>query len=329
MWKSSLLLLSMASPLFGQGFGQKPFVQPYLKCETIDGKEVCANVSISGATHPGYYFPDVAVCEDVKTQRPFWPLPVDTKTDPKDPRLQDKAFMKELAWVTNQTRSTACTCCHDSSLGTSYAAWDISEPLIWTDQLTERGVAILAGELSSASSGVFKKEDNFGFDRRITGIPSTDPERMKAFFMNEFNRRGITQEMVDSYGDFGGFIFDRARNQVPTLCTPEEEGLLSNGTVAWSGGPARYVYILPALAPNPLVPPNSDTPEGTVWRLNVDHRAPALESGVTYGGIPQGSYQAVPVADQVAPPLVSGQVYRLYVLKDVLFPLTNCFFKAP
>jgi hypothetical protein len=319
------LLLTIV-PHIAQAFGGTPFVQPYRSCQTINSEKICANVAISGATEPGVYFPDIAACEDVRTQRPFWPAPIVNQPDPDDPRLNDPEFMQELRWVSQQIRSTGCICCHDSSLDRGMARWDVNTDLIWPDQLSDRGIAILSGDVPSASAGVFPPAENFGFNRSQTGIPTTDPGRMEDFFKKELARRQVTQEDIQHFANFGGPVMQRARDQVPTLCT-ENQGINAIDQVLWTGGPARYVYILPALAPNPLVPPDSDTPDDTLWRLNVDHQAAAIESGIALGETPSGTYQAIPQDPNRRPQLTPGVVYRLYVLKDVLQPLTNCFFE--
>lgn len=325
------LLLLGFSLYSGWGEARKPFEQPYKKCVG----DVCANVSIAGATHPGYYFPDIASCEDVRTQRPFFLVESPVETSPDDPRLGDKQFMQELSWVTSQAASTGCTCCHDSTLQVGYAAWDIAAEWIWTDMLTPRGVAILAGKIPSDSGGLYPTEENFGFDRSQTGIASTDPNRMRAFFEAELSRRGISDEDISKLDPFDNWLFENARKQKPVDCAVGE-GVNPDGTVRWFGTPdqkperklARYIYILSENAPNPLVPPNLDTPEETYWRLNVRSDAPPVESGIAYGKIMEGTYQAVPVGGS-APALEPGKVYRLYVLFDVLFPITNCKFTAP
>ena len=302
-----------------------PFVQPYKQC---NAEGICANVSIAGATEEGYYFPEIASCEKVRTQRPYRGVPAPFESDPSDPRLDDPVFMEELRWVTEQAAATGCTCCHSSREGDEFAMWDIDAPLIWTDQLTIRGVAILAGKVSSASGGTYPPEDNFGFDRSKSGIASTDPDRMQAFFLNEMERRGIEDEDISDYIDFGGPIFSRARDQIPEICETNE-GINSLGQVVWNGGrSARYVYILSALAENPTVPPNLDTPDKTHWRVNIRPDAPAITSGIPFGDIPDGGYQAIPEGGEY-PNLEAGKVYRLYVLADVLFPVKNCFFEMP
>src|SRR5262245_35233752 len=67
------------------------FIPPFEDCR--DG--VCTNVAISGCTEAGRYFPDVASCAVVRTQRPFWPEAPAAEPRADDPRLNDPAFMQE------------------------------------------------------------------------------------------------------------------------------------------------------------------------------------------------------------------------------------------
>lgn len=90
------------------------FIPPYLDCRdpvagetaTRDDGKVCTHVSIAGATEPGRSFADYADCEVVRTQRPFWSRPPHAVPSEDDPRLQDDAFMQELAWVTEEIQAT-------------------------------------------------------------------------------------------------------------------------------------------------------------------------------------------------------------------------------
>jgi hypothetical protein len=70
--------------------------------------------------------------------------------------------------------------------------WDINKPYVWIAQMTNRGVVIMSGQLPSNALGVLPPEDNNGFDRSVTGAPTTDVERFQAFFKAEADRRGIT-----------------------------------------------------------------------------------------------------------------------------------------
>ena len=76
----------------------------------------------------------------------------------------------------------------------------------------------------------------------------------------------------------------------------------------WTGGDARYLYVLDADSQSPGVPPNLDLPEGTLWRIDVAPTAVPIESGVTYGVVPEGASQAFP---EGAPAPLAAAVFTL------------------
>ena len=55
---------------------------------------------------------------------------------------------------------------------------------------TPYSLAMMAGWIDSTAFGAFDPADNNGFAREITGMPSTDPDRMKAYFEGELARQG-------------------------------------------------------------------------------------------------------------------------------------------
>jgi hypothetical protein len=308
------------------------FIPPFLDCrepqsgevgEGVDGK-VCTNVAISGCTEEGKYFPDYAECDVVRTQRPFWPEPPANMPRDDDPRLADRDFMTELAWMTEQVRSAACVCCHDSrAVGGMAGQWDIALGPIWLDTLSDSGLALFVGYADSSVLGAYPARSNHGFDRARTGIPTTDTERMQAFLRAELERRGISEAQARAVPPFGGPIYANAV-AVPGRCRAGE-GITPQGEVRWLGSGARYVYVAQAGSKNPGVPPNLDSPEGTLWRLDVLPSKPAVTSGLRYGATPDGSFQALP-AEGAAPQLERGHEYLLTVLRDVGLPNASCLF---
>jgi hypothetical protein len=171
----------------GLGESESKFVKPYVSC--TDG--ICSTVDVSGTTRLGEAYP-VALCPDVRRiGRPFRKVPVPA-IDSEAMRPEDAGFAAELQWVTSQIRSDACTCCHDASNEGYAAMWDISVAGPWVDQLTDRGVAIMAGRLDSPAFGTKAGVDINGFSREKTGAPTTDSVRLRAFFDAELERRGVT-----------------------------------------------------------------------------------------------------------------------------------------
>ncbi|MDB4988223.1 MAG: hypothetical protein JWN04_3401 [Myxococcaceae bacterium] len=309
------------------------FIPPYRSCVApLDGKpglgpdgKVCTNVMISGATEPGRKFADYASCDIVLTQRPFWSQAPAAETDPSDPRLSDGAYLAELGWVAEQIEATGCVCCHDSQnlAGKQAGEWDICLGPLWLDSLSDSGLALFAGLADSSSLGAYAAADNNGFERDLTGIPSTDGPWMQKFMLDELARRGIRQDDARAVPPFGGPIYAN-RVAVPKPCGAGE-GVSPDGTISWRGGPARYVYVSTAGGDNPGVPPNLDLPEGTLFRLDVLPSRAAVPTGVPYGSTPPGTFQKFP-ASTTAAALELGTPYHLTVLRDQGLPVANCIF---
>ncbi|MFO0680153.1 MAG: proteinase inhibitor [Polyangiaceae bacterium] len=312
----------------------KTFIPAFVDCrapksgDTGAGPEgkVCTTVSMAGCTEAGKYYPDYASCDVVRTQRPYWPARPANVPDANDPRLADADFMRELAWVTEQVRASACTCCHDSTqapMGPSQ--WYVDAKPIWTDTVSNGGAALFAGLADSSVLGAYAAKDNNGFQRDFTGLPSTDGPRMRAFFVKELARRGISEEEAKATPPFGGPLYAMQKTP-PAACDPGT-GVDAEGKIVWSApGTARYVYVLDRGSENPGVPPNLDKPAGTRWRLDVLASRDALGPGFSYGTTPDGSFQALPETGR-APALVAGTTYQLAVYRDVAFPLVNCLFE--
>ncbi len=309
------------------------FIPPFEDCrdpkpgETGSGPngKVCTHVAINGCTEPGKYFPDYGRCEVVRTQRPFWEAPPYAEPDPNDPRLDDPAFMAELAWATEEVEACGCVCCHDSrSFGGKFGQWDIARGPIWIDTLSDSGLALFSGLADSSALGAFPAEQNHGFDRIQTGIPTSDTSRMKSFLQAEMARRAFTEEQARAVAPFGGPLYALTVTKPPACKIGESVSV--TGSVHWlGGGKARYVYVPEEGTGNPGVPPNTDLPAGTIWRLDVLADQPALSSGILYGQTPDGTFQYLPDSTP-APALVRGQRYHLVVLDDPGLALANCEF---
>ena len=318
------------------GFGTTPFVQPYLDCREplagepagmSEGGKVCTWTLISGATEENRRFDQYATCADVLTQRPYYPATPAGSTAANDARLKDAAYMQEVEWARAQVRSSACICCHSSTVAPNGGAaqWDADdEKGIWLDGITDSGIAIMAGLADSAVFGAFDAKDNNGFDRLTTALPTTDVPRMEKLFLGEWKRRGFTDADAAKVGDFGGPLVDQ-RDFVPAACANGEG--VDGGKVTWSGGSARYVYVLEQGSKNPAVPPNLDKPAGTVWFVDVPTAASPVAAGLTYGELSGDLVQRVPAMGKAAA-LTPGKTYYLYVLKDIAVPVTRCLFEA-
>jgi hypothetical protein len=301
------------------------FIPAFPDCRVPLAGKICTNVSIAGATEEGKSFASYASCEIVRTQRPYYPSkPTTPLTAADDPRLKDAAYMAEVEWSRAQVAASGCVCCHDAQLAPRGASrWDIRAPGIWLDSVSNEGLALFAGLADSSVLGAYPAAENHGFDRTAVGLPSVDPARMKKLVVGELTRRGVTEEQARTVKPFGGPIYD-ASVRAPGRCGAGE-GVDPTDSVMWKGGPARYVYVLEAGSKNPGVPPNLDRPAGTVWRLDVLASGSAVDSGLTYGTTPDGSFQDTP-AEGLAPKLVKGRTYALVALRDVGLPTTSCTF---
>ncbi len=289
--------------------------------------QVCTWEAISGSTEEGRHFADYASCEPIFTQRPYWSAAVEADTPEDDPRYDDAAWQEDFDWITGQVEASACICCHSSELAPSGpSGWFLEAEGLWVDTLDDDGMAMLAGWIDSTAFGAYEPEDNNGFERIITGLPSTDPERTRAFFEGELARRGVSESDFADAAPFGGPLADQLVFE-PEACA-DSSGVDAAGTVRWAGGAARYLYVLEADAMNPGVPPNLDLPDGTLWRVDVPPENDAIPSGVAYGSTPEGTVRVAPLLGE-AQPLLAGERYYLYVLFDVAQPLTRCLFTAP
>ncbi|MEM6291118.1 MAG: hypothetical protein AAGA54_07625 [Myxococcota bacterium] len=316
----------------GGGGVSSPFVQPTLECrDPIDGEpagngpdgQVCTWQLISASTEEGRHYEDYADCDIVYTQRPYYPV-AGNDLNEGDMRMEDAAYTAELDWVREQIEASACVCCHSDVAPAGASNWTIDAPGNWIGTFDDSGLAFSAGWIDSSSFGMFSPEDNNGFDRTY-GIPSTDPERMRDFFIAELDNRGLIEADFADDAPFGGPLYSQLIYE-PSACE-NGEGVAADGTVNWEGGAARYVYVLEAGSGNPTVPPNLDLPDGTLWRIDVpSDEEDALQSGaVTYGDVPAIANQRVPAEGGPAA-LVEGEQYYLYVLADVVIPVTRCVF---
>jgi len=318
----------------GGGGGGGVFIQPTLECrDPVAGEpagngpdgQVCTWQSIAGCTEDGRRFSDYASCDVVRSQRPYYPVPPADGYDVPDPRMQDAEYVAELAWVKSQIEASGCVCCHtaaDTPDGPSN--WYIDAPGNWINTFKPSGLALGATWVDSVALGAYPAEDNNGFDRDISGIPSTDPERMRDFFIGELAHRGFRRDDFSDTPPFGGPLYDQIVYR-PTACE-DGEGVAGDGTITWAGGDARYLYVLATGADNPTVPPNLDLPDGTLWRVDVpSDGAPVTSESVVYGQTPGGLSQRFPASGDPAA-LVPGTEYYLYVTRDVGIPITRCLF---
>lgn len=304
-------------PLPGQAPGQSP------------GGKVCTWESISGSTENGRRFEDYASCEKVRSQgRPYFPYPIREGATQADPRLDDPSYLTELNWVKSQIEASSCVCCHSEKAPQGPSNWYLEQPGNFMNGFFDRGLTFGSHWLDSSSFGAYKPEENNGFERVISGFPSVDGPRMKRFFEQELAHRGLTRENFKDAKHFGGPMHDQRFYQ-PEPCEPGQ-GVAADGTISWTGGPARYIYVLKTGSLSPTAPPYLDLPEGTMWRADVDpYDPPVASNSVKYGVTDTRLTQTYPYNAAAPEPLLSGTSYYLYVTKDVIAPITRCTFVAP
>jgi hypothetical protein len=310
------------------------FLPPELTCKdpvageapgsSADGK-VCTWSAVGGCTEPGRKFADYSSCSDIYTQRPYYPVPAPPDAEAPDARMDDPAYVAELNWVTEQVEACACVCCHQDSITPKGAGvWDIETKGNWMSSFTPYGLAFAGGFIPSWPLGAYPKEDNNGFDRSVTGLPTTDIARMQAFFAGELEHRGMSPADFANEPPTPDIFYDQ-HTYKPGACE-SGVGVAPDGSMTWTDGGARYLYVLEEGSDNPGVPPNLDLPDGTVWKLDVRPDSSPVKSGqVTFGKVPAGAAQAFP-EDGSTPVLTPGKTYYLYALMDVGIPITRCVF---
>jgi hypothetical protein len=235
--------------------------------------------------------------------------------------------------VRSQIEATACICCHSTRSPRGPSNWYVESPGNFINSFHPRGLAMGAGWINTVGFGAYPPEQNNGFSRATPERPhdsifvTTDPARMARFFESELLHRGYKREDFANQ-TYGAGPLDTQRFFRPSACE-NGEGVAADGTITWRGGKARYVYVLEQEATSPTVPPNLDLPQGTLWRIDVPAEGTPVESGtVRYGTVPTGTSQRFPASGQPAA-LQSGKQYYLYVLADLIIPITRCLFTAP
>ncbi len=296
--------------------------------------QVCLWQGIHGATEEGRSYRNDASCDKSRSGRPYYAKAYDPRYDLPDPRRTDAAYLAEEAWVKSQINATACVCCHAKVAPNGEASiWDIDRDGSLANQFTDRGIAHGSGLVNSIPLGSWPKDKNNGFIKSDLEHPdysiilSTDPARMKAFWVKEQEYRGLTAAnfvgVPDGFGPLSEQFYFK-----PEACTGAE-GIAADGTITWGKGRARYVYVMEATAHAPTVFPNLDLPADTLWRLDVPATGTPLVSGtVKYGVVSDGTSQAFPVAGAPVA-LVSGKQYFLEVTADQMLPITRCLITAP
>jgi hypothetical protein len=295
--------------------------------------QVCAYEGIHGATEEGRSYRKDVSCLPARSGRPYYPKDMDARYDKPDVRRSDAAYLAEEAWVKSQVNAASCVCCHSSDAPNGPSIFDVDRTGSFANQFTDRGVAHGSGDVNSIPLGAWPASENNGFQKSDLEHPddsiflSTDPPRMKKFWIAEMKYRGLTA--ADFVGKDDGFgPLSEQFYFKPAACAPNES-IAADGTITWGNGRARYVYVMEATAKAPTVAPNLVLPKGTIWRLDVPPNGTPLVSGsVKYGVVPEGLKQSFPVTGAPAA-LEKGKQYFLYASADQLLPITRCLMTAP
>ena len=284
------------------------------------------------ATAPeGIAFNEIGSCEDVFTMAPSWYVAPERLYPSELGLLEDEVFKTELDWAQTQINSSGCACCHSSQINSGHvSAWDAGAPAVWTDTISNARLYLLSGMIEEHQEfGAFSPDQSHGASRSEVMIPSTDPMRLRNFFLSEFERRGGSlDDQQDALRQMEA-LFSRKSAQ-PRPCIDPFEGII-DGKLTWNGdGQGRQFYIQELESEVPGFPPNLDRPAGTVWAFRIPANEDALNSGsVSLGELPDGAVQLVPANGEL-PTFESGRSYRMFVTPDVmLLNLTNCTFEAP
>jgi len=295
-----------------------------------EGGQVCTWQIVSGATEEGRRFSDYADCSVIQRQRPYSPVDPNPLVNEPDSRMEDPTYVAELDWVRGQLQASACDCCHSAMAPSGASVFNSDFDGNMANMFNDRGIAMGAGWISTEGFGTYQPEENNGFwrsspdDPHLSAIPTTDPERMIAFFEGEASHRGLNK--ADFEGDsYGAGPLDVQRFYEPEACSTQE-GIDKDGVIYWLPGKVRYLWVLKKGSLSPTVPPNMDTPDGTLWRIDLPMEGSPVASGtITYGEVPEGMSQAYPT-DGSPEALVEGEEYYLYAAADIMYPISRCVF---
>lgn len=125
-------------------------------------------------------------CTEVEGPGPGLPeQPSTSKISAADPERLDDF---DTAWVQAQLNACSCVCCHSQG-GKSAHWWALDFPPHWPDSALDSALVSLAGDGAPADKSEYlNPAKNNGFIRQY-GPPTTDPERMRAFFLRQIDFR--------------------------------------------------------------------------------------------------------------------------------------------
>ncbi|MFT7520485.1 MAG: hypothetical protein ACI9MC_002634 [Kiritimatiellia bacterium] len=99
-----------------------------------------------------------------------------------------RALDPDLPWVQDQLAACSCICCHNNN-GESAHIWSWDFEPVWTDSIETDRLERMASEDAFRPGDNIDPTTNNGFSRVISGIPSTDGERLMEYLRREVERR--------------------------------------------------------------------------------------------------------------------------------------------
>ena len=200
------------------------------------------------------------------------------ETPEDDPIRSDDAFLAEVEWAKGQAESCGCVCCHTTGTAPRRCGcFRYSGRRHLDGHLHQTGPRNCCRLDRFESLGAHAAMDNNGFDRSRTG--SSNHRRRTH---DPILRGRISQAWRDSE-EFEGkqplAAPSQRKQRLSPRHVPQGIGIDATNKISWSGGTARYIYVLEAGAANPGVPPNLDRPDGTIWKIDVEPTAAALKLG--------------------------------------------------
>ncbi len=157
------------------------------------GGEVCTWSSIQGCTEEGRNYADYASCAPTYARGYYPDAPA--SDEGVDPRMADPVYAADVEWIRGQLSACSCVCCHQGSVTKEGATiWDLELEGNFLNSVSPWGLAFMAGFVDSSILGQLPAADNNGFARDVTGMPTTDTQRVLEFFTAELAERGYTPD---------------------------------------------------------------------------------------------------------------------------------------
>lgn len=153
------------------------------RCGTDGGLQQEGEGPINGTCAPeGQAYQDVYTCEGVVGPCGEGDSPGASAAVEEDlTRLDDPDY----DWAKAQVDACSCVCCHTTD-GVAAHVWSVDFEPVWTDSIP---TDVLGRVLEGGRDNRLRPNDNNGFDREVSNIPSTDGGRLIEYLQREMDRR--------------------------------------------------------------------------------------------------------------------------------------------